>query len=427
MRRAIVVGSGAGGATVARELQGAYDVTVLEAGREFHPLGISTATAEKVKSAGLLRHEREIGLFLPAMHTRRAADGMVLVNGVGLGGTTTLSAGNALRMDGDLRAIGIDLDAEFEQVYRDIPVTTAHEKRWPETTRRLHRICTEMGLDPQPIPKMGRYERCTNCGRCVLGCPYGVKWDSRQFLDDAEERGARVVTGCRVESVAMEGGRATGVWARQSLRRQFYAADLVVLAAGGMATPVILQQSGIATEPRLFVDPVLCVAARWPGAEQQHEMTMPFVVQRPHYIISPYFDYLSFFFNRSWRVPAGQTLTMMVKLADECRGSVIRGRTDKVLTAPDHERLREGAALCRDILAGMGVSPERTFLGTVNAGHPGGMLPLTEREADTLHHERLPRNLYVADATLLPRSLGNPPILTIVALAKKVSRACRTL
>jgi choline dehydrogenase-like flavoprotein len=32
-------------------------------------------------------------------------------------------------------------------------------------------------------------------------------------------------------------------------------------------------------------------------------------------------------------------------------------------------------------------------------------------------------NLYVADATLIPHSLGNPPILTIVALAKRVSRA----
>ena len=41
MKRAIVVGSGAGGATAAKELQGAFDVTVLEAGGEFEPLGLS--------------------------------------------------------------------------------------------------------------------------------------------------------------------------------------------------------------------------------------------------------------------------------------------------------------------------------------------------------------------------------------------------
>ena len=39
MNRAIVVGTGAGGATVAKELQGAYDVTVLEAGGPFTPFG----------------------------------------------------------------------------------------------------------------------------------------------------------------------------------------------------------------------------------------------------------------------------------------------------------------------------------------------------------------------------------------------------
>lgn len=44
---------------------------------------------------------------------------------------------------------------------------------------------------------------------------------------------------------------------------------------------------------------------------------------------------------------------------------------------------------------------------------------VTEHEAGSLHHDRLPENLCVADATLFPRSWGNPPILTIVALAKR--------
>ena len=50
-----------------------------------------------------------------------------------------------------------------------------------------------------------------------------------------------------------------------------------------------------------------------------------------------------------------------------------------------------------------------------------GDSPLTAREAESLHDDRLPYNLYVADASLLPRSMGNPPILTIIALAKRVS------
>ena len=60
----------------------------------------------------------------------------------------------------------------------------------------------------------------------------------------------------------------------------------------------------------------------------------------------------------------------------------------------------------------------------MNAGHPVGMFPLRKQEAKSLHHPRLPQNLYVADATILPHSLGSPPILTLIALAKRVSKVC---
>src|SRR5690349_9533904 len=114
------------------------------------------------------------------------------------------------------------------------------------------------------MPKMGEYERCLHCGRCQLGSPNGIKWDSRQFLKVAKQKGAQVIPDCHVESVVIEGGHATGVLAKHGWTRHFFPADLVVLAAGGFGTPVILDNSGIACEPRLFVDPVLCVAARSP-------------------------------------------------------------------------------------------------------------------------------------------------------------------
>ena len=100
-----------------------------------------------------------------------------------------------------------------------------------------------------------------------------------------------------------------------------------------------------------------------------------------------------------------------------------RGRIDKALTVQDLARLEEAERLCRDILMRFGAKPESIFRGTLNAGHPGGMLPLRAEDADTLHPGRLPANVYVADATLFPRSLGNPPIMTILALAMRVARA----
>jgi choline dehydrogenase-like flavoprotein len=424
MKRALVIGSGAGGATAAMELQGAFDVTVLEAGEEFQPLSLSLRSLERLKSTGLLFDEREIHFAFPTMQIRKTPD-MVLVNGIGTGGSTAICAGNGVRMDQDLRAIGIDLDPEFEEIFRQIPISTAHQKRWRKHTRQLFGICQEMGLNPAPMPKMGNFDRCKSCGRCIFGCPEGMKWDSRQFLDAAIGKGANLITGCRVESVEIEDGRAVGVRARQGLGHHFYPADLVILAAGGFATPAILDESGIPCEPHLFVDPVLTVATRWPGSHQCHEIEMPFVVQRPGYIVSPYFDFLSFFFNDDWNYPARDILGVMIKLAESSEGSVTRQGVRKTLTEADKEALAAAQKLVTEILCRLGAKEEELFLGTINAGHPGGSLPLTEREAGSLHHERLPRNLYVADATLLPRSLGNPPILTIIALAKRVSKLCR--
>ncbi len=427
MKKAIVVGSGAGGATVAKELQGHYQVTVLEAGKEFRPFGTELEALEKLRQFGLFFDHREIRFAFPTYHTRRAADEMILVNGVGLGGTTTICCGNALRMDRDLKDLGIDLDVEFDEVYREIPVTTGHQAKWHKVTRELFAIFQELGLEPQPIPKMGAYERCLHCGRCQLGCPYGIKWDTRQFLNAAEEKGAQVVTNCTVERVVIEGGRATGVKAKNGLTNQFFPADLVVLAAGGFGTPVILDNSDIPCEPRLFVDPVLSVAARSPKCMQHRDITMPFVSVKGPIILSPYFDHLSFLFNRDWRLPAGDIVSIMIKLADDGIGRISSRGADKALTDQDRHRLDEGVLICKEILRRFGASAGDTFLGTVIAGHPGGMLPLTEKEAESFHSDRLPENLYVADATLLPRSLGNPPILTIIAMAKRISKICQGL
>lgn len=425
MRTAIVVGSGAGGAAIAKELQGPFDVLVLEAGREFRPFALSLAVPERLKRLGLLFDERRIGLLFPAMRVRKSRQGMVLVSGIGTGGATTVATGNALRLDRGLRAIGIDLDEEFAELGREVPVSTAHRARWNETTERLFAVFEAMGLGPAPLPKMRRRETCGNCGRCILGCPSGAKWDSREFLRAAIDRGARLVTDCRVLEVVIDHGRAAGVLARSGLGRKSIPADVVVLAAGGFETPVILERSGIACEPGLFVDPVLCVAGPWDGAAQDREIAMPFVAERGPYILSPYFDYLSYYFNRGWPAGAGNILSLMVKLADAGAGTVTAKGVDKPLLPEDTAALKSAVDLCAGILARMGIRKRDLFFGTLNAGHPGGTLPLTREDAGALHPRRLPENLFVADATLLPEALGKPPILTVMALAKKVGRVIR--
>ena len=199
-------------------------------------------------------------------------------------------------------------------------------------------------------------------------------------------------------------------------------ADVIVVAAGGYGTPDILRASGIECQPTLFVDPVLCVAAPMKGARQDRQLLMPFVSRREKYILSPYMDWLSFFFNKQWRKPMDGIASLMIKLADVEQGDVHAGHMTKTLTTTDHQYLKRGVEECREVLLRMGARKEDIFLGTLNAGHPGGMLPLTAAEAETLHSPLLPPNLYIADATILPQALGLPPILTIMALAMRIAK-----
>lgn len=424
VKKVIVVGSGAGGATVAKELQGKFDVTVVEAGNSFHPFTTNLSTIEKIKNTHALFNERLIQLIFPSMKIGKTKNGIVLVRGAGYGGSTPISAGNAIRADKDLKAIGIDLDTEFREISQEIPVSTEHQKTWHEQTRQTYEICHDMGLKPVATPKMIYSKQCIGCGKCILGCPRGAKWDSRRYLYQALQKGAHLISNCKVQKVVIENGRALGVVTTCGWHKQFYPADLVVLGAGGLGSPVILQNSGIECEERLFVDPVLCVAANIEGSYQNEEIPMPFIVRKEHFIISPYFDFLSYFFNRNWHYPSGSIYSLMIKLADTNSGSINSHGVKKSLSNADIQRLREGVEICKQIFHRLGKKESELFLGIINAGHPGGMLPLTEKEARTFHHDQLPNNLYISDATLFPRSLGNPPILTIVAMAKHVSAMC---
>jgi len=416
MKKAIIIGSGAGGAMAAHMLAKDFDVTVLEAGGTFRPLALPLDKLAMFRATGLYLDERMIQLLLPSMRIDRQKE-MVMVYGRGVGGTTTLATGNAVRADEGLKRIGIHLDEEFEELQRELPITTDHQRFWSSVTRQTFDVMQQMGFDPQPMPKFLRTKNCRLCGHCSIGCPTRAKWDTRELLE-----GIKVISGCRVTRIDIGDGRARKVFATKGLQHLTFEADIIIVAAGGYGTPDILRASGIDCQPTLFVDPVLCVAAPMAGVRQDRQLLMPFVSQRDKYILSPYMDWLSFFFNKQWRKPMSDMISLMIKLSDVEQGDVHHNHMTKQLTPLDHQRLRQGVADCREILLRMGVNEQDIFLGTLNAGHPGGMLPLTQAEAQSLHSPLLPDNLYVCDATILPQSLGLPPMLTIMAMAKRISK-----
>ena len=400
----------------AKMLASRFDVTVLEEGKVFKPFSLPLEQLAKFRKTGVYFDERLIQLLLPNMRIDRAKE-MIMVYGRGLGGTTTLATGNAVRADEGLKKIGIHLDEEFDELYRLLPITTDHQQRWSTITRRTFDVMTQMGLAPEPMPKLLHTKECRMCGHCSIGCPTRAKWDTRELLE-----GLHVQTGCKVVKIDIDGRQATRVHVRKGMRQFTMEADYIIVAAGGYGTPDILRNSGIDCQPTLFVDPVLCVAAPMEGAHQEHQLLMPFVSRREKYIISPYMDWLSFFFNKQWYKPMSGMASLMIKLADAEQGDVHGGHMLKTLTEADHQYLKRGVDDCREILLRLGAKEEDIFLGTLNAGHPGGMLPLTAAEAETLHSPLLPDNVYVADATILPQALGLPPMLTIMALAMRIAK-----
>jgi hypothetical protein len=150
---------------------------------------------------------------------------------------------------------------------------------------------------------------------------------------------------------------------------------------------------------------------------------MVWFAKRDHYILSPYFDLLSYWFHKPWKsVPVEDGVGMMIKLADTENGTVnADGTVVKSLTDADKKHLEYAKVEAKEIMEASGVTGPYID-GLVHGGHLGGTVPLTKNDIETMHPSQLPRDLWVADLSLMPRSQGLPTMLTTAALALRVAR-----
>jgi choline dehydrogenase-like flavoprotein len=113
-------------------------------------------------------------------------------------------------------------------------------------------------------------------------------------------------------------------------------------------------------------------------------------------------------------------LGIMVKIQDENLGKVNGdGRFEKTPTAEDIRKLDEGAGMAKEILMEAGIREKDIIFTGPRAAHPGGSAAIGEVVDKNLETEI--KNLFVCDASVLPKSSGAPPIVTIIALAKRLS------
>lgn len=422
--KAIVVGTGAGGATAARELAlKGFEVLILEAGKEFKPFTRRLSLLEPFRKMGLTRNEKNFSRIIPSYDSIRSSEDLILFRGMAVGGSTNLACGNIVRAEHGLKEIGLDLTKEFDEIEGMIKISTFPWERWRPMTRNMFESADELGLEPHSTPKAVDSLKCISCGLCEVGCSPGARWDSRRFVDDAMKKGAILKTGSPVKKVIIENGRAKGVIVGSGSGSKLFEADVVVLAAGGIGTAQMLKASGLPAEDRLWVDIVLTLGGVCKGANQLKEPPMVWYTKEKDYILSPYVDILSHFLHKPWKnVSIQDRVGLMVKLADEEQGTVYAdGRVEKEITSPDKSRLDEAIKQAKQVMEGAGVSGP--FIeGVHNGGHLGGTVPLRKEDVADMKPSWLPEGLWVADLSLAPRSQGLPTILLTSALALRVAR-----
>ena len=195
--------------------------------------------------------------------------------------------------------------------------------------------------------------------------------------------------------------------------------SLIILCAGAIESAVILKSSGLTGIGReLFFDPFVTVGGYLKDINFNTEVQMAGLVIGKNFVLSPHFS--TFIYDDGEAIDAKDTLSIMVKTPDEAKGYVHSdGFIQKVNTINDIRYLAEGVAVAGMILEKAGVDP-KTISSTVYRGaHPGGTAAIGKVVDSNLETE-IP-NLYVCDASVLPIAPGKPPILTILALSKRLA------
>jgi choline dehydrogenase-like flavoprotein len=417
----IVVGSGAGGATVARELsRSGKKVLLMESGRNHEWIGNTLAA----------------GLYTDKMGLRRSREGMLILRALTTGGSTLIYGACATRPPVWLQQeYGIDLKGQVRDAETDLNPTPTPEHLVGSGVRRIMEAANRLGFEWKVFPKFVDHKKCVpDCWACMLGCTRGAKWTARNYIEEATENGGCLQTRCTAESILQRKGKAIGIRGKMNHRPFEVFGKTIVVAAGGLGTPVILRKSGIRDAGEsLFCDPMVMIygssqnmgngydipntAGSFKFHEREGIFLADFVDPRfmfPIQMVLKGVKYLPRWFEY------GRILGILVKIKDTPDGRVHDdGSFSKPLSMEDLKRMDRGMSLAGQILGEAGVKRSTILSTRIRGAHPGGTAPIG-RVVDPNLETRV-KNLFVCDASVLPKPLASPQVLTLVALAKRLA------
>jgi len=250
---AVVVGSGAGGATMAAELAVAgVDVVMIEEGG-YHPT--ESFTASSLHALRTLYRDGGGGMTI-------GKPSVLFAEGRCVGGSTVVNGGMSWRTPPAVLArwaaeedVAEISEADMEPFFAAVEARLSVREQDPGTIGRDSELL-KAGAGAHGwriVPNRRNQLHCAGSNNCNNGCPTGAK---RSMLLTSVPRalshGARLYADCRVERVLRSGtGAVTGVegrFVRPGGRPgpKLTARARVVIAAGGaVQTPALLGRSGL--------------------------------------------------------------------------------------------------------------------------------------------------------------------------------------
>lgn len=473
----VVVGSGAGGAACAAALaQGGLQVLVLEEGKRYKPKEFPASQGWALNHIYADRGSRFV----------EAETLYPMPAGKGVGGSTLINSAICYRApDRVLKKWSEQLGLErlapaslapiYDMVEEVIGVTEMHPLQARANNLFIKRGAEKLGMDGGFVHRNA--PGCVGCGVCQLGCPSGGKGSvDRNFVPIAEEHGARIVPGHKAVEILMRKGRAVGVLAQDqdSGKTVRVEANAVVLAAGTVGTPMLLLSQKLANRSgqlgrNLSIHPAVGTFGfvedainSWDGVPQAYAVHL----DRARGILLQAYNMPPeiIFASMPWSGLDGMRRLKQIKhlamcgglISDHASGQVrpsFRGKPKITYQLHDDDRRKLIEALrgvvkilfaagATEVHPGVGAGlhwaksqsealsklpdsvPEKSM--HIYASHPMGTCrmgrdPNTSVVGPDGQSHDVP-GLYVADASLMPTSLGVNPQVTVMSLGTLVGR-----
>jgi choline dehydrogenase-like flavoprotein len=318
--------------------------------------------------------------------------------------------------------------------------------------------------------------RCIQCSSCPMGCRLDAKRAMHvTYLPRAVEAGARVRAGVQVDRVLLEGSRAAGVSCSvdsEAPPRLFEVRARTVISAGGaFGTPELLMRSGLGAANGTLGGNLHLHPAAWIGARFDEEVRGWDGIMQS-YCVDEWFDrglmleatFTPLAFGAQWLPGVGRehqermlaydrVASTGVHLSDRSSGRVgLAGdgslRISYRLSRAEAATLTYGIARAAEIFFAAGareVYPQVSGSPTIRPGgvaafettpprpselrleafHPMGTAAMGGDPARSVTTPsgavRGVEDLFVADASLLPTSLGVNPMMTVIACASRIA------